>query len=154
MAQDAAQALANNAKVLLENDDVRIYEFRAKLGAKIAMHPHPCTAPSLSDSTSTFTDADGKPQVTECKAGQAFSDPAMTHWPENSGNMAYLIALEIAKQALGATSGPKLDRHRWLEAVPSLVSCRSYQAAGSWVSLPIPLPRLAGVLASGFAACP
>lgn len=99
VAQDAVKVLPQNSKVLLENDDVRIYEFWAKPGEKIAMHSHPRTVVySLSDATATLTGTDGKPQVTEFKAGQAFYHPALTHRAENTGKTeVHLIVVEIKR---------------------------------------------------------
>lgn len=99
MAQDAVKALPNNSKVLLENDDVRIYEFWAKPGEKIAMHSHPRTVVySLTDARAVITGLDGKGQPTDFEAGQAYYHGPVTHGAENTGKTElHIVVVEIKK---------------------------------------------------------
>ncbi|BCW92614.1 MAG: hypothetical protein ACOY7U_09355 [Acidobacteriota bacterium] len=99
LAQDAVKALPANSKVLVDNDDVRVYEFWAKPGEKVAMHSHPRTVVySLTDATATLTGADGKSQVSTFKAGQAIYHGPVTHKAENTGKTdIHFVVVEIKR---------------------------------------------------------
>src|SRR5713226_8949051 len=72
-AQDPVKVAPENFKVLLENDQVRVLEFRGKPGDKIGMHSHPAYLTYIiSGSGKTkFTSPDGKTTEQEAKVGQA-----------------------------------------------------------------------------------
>lgn len=60
-AQDAVKMLPGMHKVLLDNDDVRVYEATFKPGDKMPMHSHPKhVVYVLSGGTMTLTGKDGK----------------------------------------------------------------------------------------------
>ena len=69
-AQDAVKVSPHLYKVLLENDQVRVIEFRAKPGQKEAMHSHPAAVVYLlSTGKSRSTTPDGRSEIFEGKAG-------------------------------------------------------------------------------------
>ena len=98
LAQDPMKVAPNNFKVLLENDRVRVLEFRSKPGEKIGMHSHPdCIVYSLAAGKTKFTSPDGKTTERESKAGDTTWRDAETHASEYTGtgeSHALLIELK------------------------------------------------------------
>ncbi len=85
-AQDAVKVAPNNFKVLLENDRVRVLEFRSKTGEKIGMHSHPDHfVYSFGDGKTRYTSADGKTTERETKAGEVSWRDAESHASESIG---------------------------------------------------------------------
>jgi beta-alanine degradation protein BauB len=73
-------------KVLLENDAVRVVDFRMKQGAKSEMHSHPqSVAVVLNDQRLRFTFPNGKSEDADLKRGQAVWLDALSHSVENTG---------------------------------------------------------------------
>ena len=74
-AQDMAKVAPKIAKVLLDNDKVRVFGVQVKAGEKLPMHSHPANidVPLNSGKVKT-TLSDGKVMETEFKAGEP---PAM-----------------------------------------------------------------------------
>jgi beta-alanine degradation protein BauB len=86
MSQDAVKVAPDIYKVLLENDAVRVVEFRIKQGAKSEMHSHPrSVAIVLNDQRLKFTFPNGKSEVVDFKRGQAVWLDALSHSVENTG---------------------------------------------------------------------
>ncbi len=86
LAQDPVKVAPNNFKVLLENDRVRVLEFRSKPGEKIGMHSHPDSVIYFfSGGKSKFTYADGKTAEPERQSGQVMWRGAETHASEYLG---------------------------------------------------------------------
>ena len=86
-AQDPLKVAPDNHKLLFENDQVRVYEFTAKPGEKIAMHSHPNHfAYMLAPGKMKFTTADGKAVEKEYGAGDIRWSDAVTHTVENIGD--------------------------------------------------------------------
>jgi quercetin dioxygenase-like cupin family protein len=86
MSQDAVKVAPDVYKVLLENDDVRVVEYRIKQGAKSEMHSHPrSVAIVLNDQRAEFTFPNGKSEVVDFKRGQAVWLDALSHTVENTG---------------------------------------------------------------------
>ena len=84
---DAISVAPNNYRVLLENDRVRLLEYRGKPGDKAEMHSHPDTiAYGLTDIKARFAFPDGQTMDIEIKAGEAMFNNAFTHTVENTGN--------------------------------------------------------------------
>ena len=84
-------------KVHVDNDAVRVLEYRLKPGQKEAMHSHPCgVVYNLSGAKWRIVSADGKTTDSETAAGGiAWRDPT-THAIENVGKTeAHAIALEL-----------------------------------------------------------
>ena len=96
--QDPVTVAPNNVKVLLENDRVRVLDFRAKAGEKIPMHSHPAYVTYLiSGSGKTkFTSPDGKVRESDAKAGQALWNEAETHSSEST-SAVHALLIELKK---------------------------------------------------------
>jgi quercetin dioxygenase-like cupin family protein len=86
MSQDAVKVAPDIYKVLLENDAVRVVEFRIKQGAKSEMHSHPrSVAIVLNDQRLKFTFPNGKSEMIDFKWGQAVWLDGISHAVENIG---------------------------------------------------------------------
>ncbi len=87
MAQDAAKVAPESYKVLLENDRVRVLEFRNKPGMKDAMHSHPAyIVYAFTPGKLKFTLPDGKTFDREINANEVSFNEAETHTVENLGS--------------------------------------------------------------------
>ncbi|HEV2386119.1 MAG TPA: hypothetical protein VGS20_02580 [Candidatus Acidoferrales bacterium] len=97
-AQDIVKVAPNNCKVLLDNDQVRVIDFRSKPGDKIPLHSHPAyfTYQISGGGTTTFTSADGKKTVQKNVAGHAVWHPAESHSSVSSAAIHVLI-VELKK---------------------------------------------------------
>jgi len=86
MAQDAVKVAPESYKVLLENDRVRVLEFRNKPGKKNAMHSHPdIIVYRFTSGKIKFTLPDGKTFNREANANEVLFNEAETHATENVG---------------------------------------------------------------------
>ena len=86
MSQDAVKVAPDVYKVFLENDNVRVIEYRIKQGAKSEMHSHPkSVAICLNDQRLKFTFPNGKSEDADLKHGQAVWLDALSHSVENIG---------------------------------------------------------------------
>ena len=96
--QDAIKAAPNHFKVLLENDRVRVLDFRGKAGDKVEMHSHPAyVSYTVSGSGITkFTSPDGKTTEAEAQVGKAVWHDAETHSAELTGP-AHALLIELKK---------------------------------------------------------
>jgi hypothetical protein len=92
LAQDPAKSDPRSYRVVLENDRVRVLEYRSRLGLGICgqgMHYHPDhLAIPLADAKVKLTTPDGKVTIEEVKAGHVFYAPAETHDSEVIGGFA------------------------------------------------------------------
>jgi quercetin dioxygenase-like cupin family protein len=97
MAQDVVKVAPEQYKVLLENDRVRVLEYRIKPGEKSQMHSHPANILySFSDSKGKVTTPDGKTTEADVKAGEAVWNEAGTHAVEIVGTTeAYGLIIEL-----------------------------------------------------------
>ena len=96
--QDPMKVAPNNFKVLLENDQVRVLEFRSKPGEKIATHSHPAyvTYVISGRGKTKFTSPEGKTTEQEAKVGQATWHQAETHASESTGAV-HVLLVELKK---------------------------------------------------------
>ncbi|MGI0029847.1 MAG: hypothetical protein ACREAQ_09070, partial [Nitrososphaera sp.] len=119
MAQDPVPLYPENYKVLLENDRVRVLDFRLRKGAKEDFHSHPAAVTYvLSPFRIRFTFPDGQTLVREAKAGDVFFGEAVTHSPENIGDTdAHGILVEMKTPRAGATARQSTQGDEWLTAV-------------------------------------
>jgi quercetin dioxygenase-like cupin family protein len=102
---DAMTAAAQNHKVLLENESVRVLETRIRPGERTAVHSHPWPAAMYVVSFSDFVryDPDGKVLIdsrtmsSKPQSGAAVWSPAVPlHYIENVGNSDLLVvAVEL-----------------------------------------------------------
>ena len=98
-AQDPVKLSPQYYKVLIDNDEVRVLEYRLKPGEKEPMHSHPRGfVYYLADAKFRVSFPDGKSEESELKTGEAHWRDAITHAIENIGNTkAHAIALELKK---------------------------------------------------------
>jgi quercetin dioxygenase-like cupin family protein len=98
-AQDPVKQSPQYYKVLLENDQVRVLEYRLKPGEKEPMHTH--TAGVLyifGDAKMRTTYPDGRTEESAGGAGEAHWRNPVTHALENIGNTeAHALAIDIKK---------------------------------------------------------
>ncbi|MCL4370164.1 MAG: cytoplasmic protein [Chloroflexi bacterium] len=80
------QPVSEMAKVLLENDRVRMVEVRIKAGETLPMHSHPSyIIYSFNPGRFQFTTQDGRTEIVEYDGGQTVWRDAETHEVENIG---------------------------------------------------------------------
>jgi quercetin dioxygenase-like cupin family protein len=96
------------AKIVFENDEVRILRAVYQPGDKSAMHSHPDNvAIPLTDSHVRVTSEDGKTTEVTRKAGDASYRAAHKHAVENIGDKAYeAIIVELKCKSPGAKTAP------------------------------------------------
>ena len=98
-AQDPVKLSPQYYKVLIDNDEVRVLEFRFKPGEKEPMHSHPRGfVYSLADSKIRTSFPDGKREESAMKTGEVRWRDAVTHAAENIGDTeAHAVAVELKK---------------------------------------------------------
>jgi quercetin dioxygenase-like cupin family protein len=85
-AQDMAVTAGDQAKVLLDNDKVRVLELQMAPGAKTGMHSHGDNIVYfVTGGESTQTNADGTSKKRQTKAGDIMWSGPVTHDTENTG---------------------------------------------------------------------
>jgi quercetin dioxygenase-like cupin family protein len=93
---DPAKVAGDAYKVVLENDQVRLLEVKAKAGTKIPMHAHPAYAAySVTDMKAQFTDGDGKTRETNEKAGETVWSEPETHSVTIQSDDARVLVIEL-----------------------------------------------------------
>jgi quercetin dioxygenase-like cupin family protein len=114
VAQDPVKLSPTMYKVLLDNDQVRVLEFRARPGQSEPMHSHPAmTVYDISGGRFRLTTPDGKAETLDTKPGTAAWSAATVHRYENVGTTeAHEIIVE-------------LKTHKPVPATPSRRSGRS-----------------------------
>jgi beta-alanine degradation protein BauB len=96
-ATDLISLAPDHCKLLKENDRLRVYEYTARKGDKVAMHSHPAHVVYLIKAGKTqFTLQDGtKPKPAELKDGEALINPPVTHAQEHLEDVrAILVELK------------------------------------------------------------
>ncbi len=98
-AQDPAKQSPQYYKVLLENDQVRVLEYRLKPGEKEPMHTHVAGVLYIfGDAKMRTTFPDGRTEESVGGAGEAHWRNPVTHALENIGNTeAHALAVDIKK---------------------------------------------------------
>jgi len=96
-AEDPVKASPQYYKVLLENDQVRVLEYRLKAGEKEPMHSHPAgVVYVLSGAKLKFSYPDGKTEERGAAAGETIWRDPTTHAVENVGDTeAHAIAIDL-----------------------------------------------------------
>jgi quercetin dioxygenase-like cupin family protein len=87
-AQDAAKMQPRSYRVVLENDKVRVLEFRARPGlgvCGVGVHSHPGHVTVLLTDARVRVRQNGQVRIIQGKAGDAFWEPPVTHEVENYG---------------------------------------------------------------------
>ena len=101
LSQDAVRSEPRSFRVVLENESVRVLEYRSGPGLGVCgqgMHFHPeRVTVSLTGAKAKITGTDGKTSIRDIPAGHVFFSPAETHSTENiggSGARTYIIELK------------------------------------------------------------
>jgi beta-alanine degradation protein BauB len=99
MSEDAVKIAPNVAKVLFENDRLRVLEIRLKGRQKIAMHSHPANLNyALTSAKMKSTSPDGKSQVLKIKKGKMNWSDGGSHAVENlNSTMSISLTIELKK---------------------------------------------------------
>ena len=102
-AQDPVKASPQYYKVLLENDQVRVLEYRLKPGEKEPMHSHPAgVVYVLIGATLKFTYTDGRTEEKAAVVGETLWRNPTTHAVENVGDTeAHAIAIDLKNPRSG-----------------------------------------------------
>lgn len=95
--QDPLKLYPENYQVLMENDRVRVLDFKLKKGAKENSHMHPAhVVYVLTGFKIRFTFPDGKTGIRETKTGDVLFCEALAHASENIGGTdAHGILVEL-----------------------------------------------------------
>lgn len=98
-APDPVQQSPGLYRVLLENDEVRVLEYRLKPGQKEPLHAHPDgVVYGFGDSRIRVTSVDGKVTESSGKAGDVYWRKAVAHQIENVGDTdVHSLAVEIKR---------------------------------------------------------
>jgi quercetin dioxygenase-like cupin family protein len=87
MSQDVVQVAPEQFKVSLENEHVRVLEFRMKPGDKQEMHTHPATVHiEMTPTKVKITNPEGKSVEVEGKEGEVIWVGPVKHIVENIGD--------------------------------------------------------------------
>ena len=99
--EDPVPRYPGNYKVLIENERVRILDFRLRQGDTEAFHSHPAhVLYVLEPFTIRFKLPDGRTVIREAKAGDVLFSEAVTHSPTNIGRTdAHGILVELKTPA-------------------------------------------------------
>jgi quinol monooxygenase YgiN/quercetin dioxygenase-like cupin family protein len=114
-AQDPVPIYPANYKVLIENDQVRVMDFRLRKGDTEDFHSHPAhVLYVLEPFKIRFGFPDGRTGMREVKAGEVLYSEAVTHSPVNVGETdAHGILIELkttaARQAARGGEGSLAD---------------------------------------------
>lgn len=102
-AQDAVQTDGDKYTVILENECVRVLDYRDSPGEKTHQHKHPAfVLYALSPFKRTLTLPDGKVLAREFKSGDVMWSEAQTHIGENVGQKpTHVVIVELKKAASG-----------------------------------------------------
>jgi beta-alanine degradation protein BauB len=104
LAQDPIKNNPKHYHVLVDNPQARVLHVIVGPGEKTVMHEHPDNVTVLlTDGKMAFTNADGKPETMETKAGQAMWSGPQKHMGANVGT----TALEAIVVELKGTAAPK-----------------------------------------------
>lgn len=100
LAQDATQTDADKYKTILENECVRVLEYRDDPGDKTRQHHHPAfILYALSSFERTLTLPEGKVLRRKFKAGDVMWSDAQTHIGENVGQTATHVLITELKSS-------------------------------------------------------
>jgi quinol monooxygenase YgiN/quercetin dioxygenase-like cupin family protein len=108
--QDPAPIYPENYQVIIENDHVRVMDFKLRKGAKEDFHAHPAhVVYVLTGFKIMFRFPDGKTALRETKTGDVLFSEAVTHASENLGDTdAHGLLIELKKPVTDAASQDEL----------------------------------------------
>jgi quinol monooxygenase YgiN/quercetin dioxygenase-like cupin family protein len=117
--QDPLQLYPDNYQVLMENDRVRVLDFKLRKGDKENFHSHPAhVAYILTGFKIRFRFPDGKTALRETKSGDVLFSEAVTHASENIGDTdAHGILVELKTSVAAGKTNPAGSESGWLTAV-------------------------------------
>ena len=94
---DPAQVYPENYVILLENDCVRVMDFKLRQGATEQPHQHPAHVLYVLEGFRVeFTLPDGSKALRETRTGDVLFSPPVTHSPKNIGDTdAHGILIEL-----------------------------------------------------------
>jgi beta-alanine degradation protein BauB len=106
-AQDPVKTDGDKYKVVLENERVRVLEYRDKPGNKTTMHAHPdFVVVAQSGFKRQLTLPGGKTVVREFKPGEVMWTDAHSHIGENIGDTdTHVLIIELKEPRQAQTSG-------------------------------------------------
>jgi hypothetical protein len=86
-----------SAKVVFENEAVRVIEITLRKGQKLPMHSHNRNLTyGLNDSKFRSTDIEGKSSIVRIKKGEtSWSEGSKSHAVENLGGTSHILSVEI-----------------------------------------------------------
>ena len=96
MAKHILKVAPKSAKVVFENDMVRVIEITLKKGQKIGMHGHnKGVSYGLNDGKFRSTGPDGKSEVVKVKKGSAMWGEGDSHAVENLAGISRTLSIEL-----------------------------------------------------------
>ena len=100
LAQNPVQSDGDKYKVVLENERVRVLEYRDQPGQKTQQHHHPAfVLYALSPFKRSITLPDGKVIMRQFKTGDVIYSEAQTHVGENVGDTeTHVIMIELKEE--------------------------------------------------------
>ena len=118
-AQDPLPIYPENYKVIVENDRVRVLDFRLRKGGTEKSHSHPAhVVYVVAPFKIRFTFPDGRTAIRETRAGDVLFSEAVTHATENIGGTdAHGILVELKSLTGGRALGEGTGTDDWLTAV-------------------------------------
>ncbi len=91
-ADDVCAVGPAHCKILKEDAKVRVIDYTARKGDKVAMHSHPAHVIYILEGGKTrFTMPDGSTKETDAKPGDAMINPAVTHATESLTDLHVII---------------------------------------------------------------
>jgi len=117
--QDPLKLYPENYKVTMENDRVRVLDFKLRKGAKETPHMHPAhVVYVLTGFKIRFTFPDGKTGIRETKTGDVLFSEAVTHASENIGDTdAHGLLVELKTAGEQKTAALNLADPNLLTAI-------------------------------------
>jgi beta-alanine degradation protein BauB len=107
-ADDAVKTDPDKYKVVLENERVRVLEYRDKPGQKTKMHTHPdFVLQAMAPFKRKLTLSNGKTMIREFKAGEIVWMNAQSHIGENIGETdTHVLITELKETAAKKPAAP------------------------------------------------
>ena len=96
MARGLVKAAPENAKVIFENDRIRVVELNWKKGLKIGMHTHPANLVyAITPLKYKSTPPAGRSETRDMKAGGTFWSEGESHAVEALGEVGRALVFEL-----------------------------------------------------------
>jgi len=96
LAEHILKVAPKSAKVVFENDKIRVIEVVMRKGQKLAMHSHmPNLAYGITNSKFKSTSPGGKSGVVKMKKGETSWSDGSSHSVENLGGLSRLLSIEL-----------------------------------------------------------